>query len=855
MRIGVDCQALQTAASRERGIGLYTRSLLKRLCGMDGDEYHLFFNSALAAPEPSDFNPYTTSHSIDYVQAECEALKDVNECLQRLTYERHNLDLLYIASPQEGPEAVIESWTQRRPFPIVSMLYDLIPLVFPDAYLVDPVRKAYYEERLELYRTADVVVALSAHSRRDLIERLGIPQTRVVTIGAAADPAFRVLDPRVASHQAAHVARQFGIRSRFILFTGGLDFRKNMTAVLQAFSLLPPELQRKYQLVIVCALGSEGRAILESFAERYGIKESLVLTNQIPQTTLVTLYNACELFVFPSLYEGFGLPVLEAMSCGAPVVASNTSSIPEVLGDAGIAVDPADPRAIALAMRSVLESPQLARELREKSLQRAQSFSWDATAAATREAFSRARTEWLRSVGKTSGRKPKLAFFSPLPPVHSGISDYSAELLPHLTRHFEIDAYVDGYPPNLRAADSAVRFLPLSEDVKGRYFSWLYQLGNNPLHAYMFDTLIQHHGISVLHELSLHGMMHHVFVKLHGSEERYGDELEYQHGAEGRIALELLQHGDLDGAIMTRLFPLNDRVLAASKGVIVHSKFARDELLNGRSDPLAARVRLIPQGISIPALPTSAHKQRQRMALELPPNAIVIGVFGLMTPAKQLEAGLRAFARLHKEREDVCFLGVGEFISPQYEATVKTLVAQLGVADRVRFTGYVSLENFYNNLFACDVVLSLRNPSAGETSAAMLRALSCGTATIVTDTAAFSELPDDAVVKLALGAHHDELLIDALRLLTADQQFRQRLGSAARRYAIEQHSWPAVAAQYADFIHYIEGTGLGDQTEIRNVLGRLAENTRSGHSAGNARLNRSVSALAANEGLGRVVWV
>ena len=853
LRIGIDSQALQTPGSRRRGIGVYTRSLINELITHGSDEYCLFFNSIHDATEVPLESVHC--HTIHYEsQTDAQTCRSLNEYLQRLAYEAHNLDVLHIASPVEDRDAVIMAPVERRPFPVVCTLFDLIPLVFESVYLKHPAASAHYRERIEWYLKADIVIAISENSRRDAIRLLGIAEDHIVNVGAAVDPFFRKLDWQTRLTACQVTKAELGIRSRFVLFTGGFDFRKNLEGMIRAFSLVPERARHDCQLVIVCALQTEQAETLQNRAKECGVASSLVLTNYVSDQSLLHLYNCCDLFVFPSLYEGFGLPVLEAMSCGAAVIASNTSSIPEIVGDAGIQVDPADPDVLARAMDSVLASNHLRDELREKALLRARLFSWDATAQATRRAYSLARERWTASVSVLRARKPKLAYFSPLPPQESGISDYSAELLPHLAKHFEIDAYVDGYTPAVEPHDGMRISASVADLKENAYFSFLFQMGNSIFHAYIYDALIKHAGITVLHDVSLHDLVYWMLTQRRRSPERYAEELTYENGLEAQIAVEMVDAGELSQHGLVELFPMNGRVLDASKAIVVHSAFARGEITAGRSRQAAQRVRHINEGMTLPLTPSTQEKKAFRRSVGLPEDAFVVGTFGIMSEQKQLEEGLQAFARMAAQF-NAHYVGVGRFVSLGYKTSIVNLCATLGITQRVAFKGRVSLSDYYRYLFACDAVLNLRYPSRGETSATLLRAMSCALPTIVNDIAAFAELPHDVVMKVNIGPRHAEDLSTALRLLAADERVRRQRGDAARQHIADHHNWEMIAAQYADFIQHVEMTGLGDQGPLREVIDSLVATARQHATNDSRRLDRAIAALTSSEALGRILWV
>ena len=278
----------------------------------------------------------------------------------------------------EGADAVICGFeTRTQKVPLVCTLYDLIPLVMQDIYLRDEATRERYLRRLRIYNRADLVLTISEHTGLDATRLLRIPRDKIVNVSAAASPVFRKLESCDAS--ICKQISEFGITSNFVLYTGGFDPRKNLQGMITAFGELPSNIRGKYQMVIVCSLLPGEVDHLTAWAAKHGVRDSLILTNFVSEEVLVHLYNLCDVFVFPSLYEGFGLPVLEAMSCGAPVVVSNTSSLPEITASAGILVDPGDPKATANAIASVLESRDLNRELRCRALERAKLFSWKAT--------------------------------------------------------------------------------------------------------------------------------------------------------------------------------------------------------------------------------------------------------------------------------------------------------------------------------------------------------------------------------------------------------------------------------------------------------------------------------------------
>jgi glycosyltransferase involved in cell wall biosynthesis len=278
----------------------------------------------------------------------------------------------------------------RAPCLTVITVHDLSFITQPQAH------KVFNRIYLSLFtrwscRRAARVIAVSEWTRRDVVNLLGVDPARVDVIPHGVHPRFR----RLPEESVVAFRRTNGIGERSIFFLGSLEPRKNLPALIEAFSLLrardcgPIDGTRHAELIVGGSPGWKYQAIFERI-EALGLKEHVRFIGQVSQDQLPLWYNACSVFAYPSLYEGFGLPVLEAMACGAPVVTSNVTSLPEVVGDAGLMVAPADVRGLADALARVLDDAGLREELRRKSLQRAATFTWSRAAAQTIDSYRRA---------------------------------------------------------------------------------------------------------------------------------------------------------------------------------------------------------------------------------------------------------------------------------------------------------------------------------------------------------------------------------------------------------------------------------------------------------------------------------
>jgi glycosyltransferase involved in cell wall biosynthesis len=266
--------------------------------------------------------------------------------------------------------------------PAVLTAHDLIPLVYPRFYT--PAQRLVFRWAHGLaVRTARVTVAVSSATRTDLMERLGARADRLVVIPEAADPRFA---PQPAA--AIQAARdKYALPDRYVLYVGSNKPHKNLELLVRAWNSIVTSGQTGGARLVIAGHWDLHFPQARGLAERLNLGEQIRFAGPIPEDDLPAVYAGARLFVFPSLYEGFGLPALEAMACGAPVVCSSTSSLPEVVGDAALTMDPLDEQALASAMARVLRDDALREEMRARGIARAAEFSWERTARATLEVY------------------------------------------------------------------------------------------------------------------------------------------------------------------------------------------------------------------------------------------------------------------------------------------------------------------------------------------------------------------------------------------------------------------------------------------------------------------------------------
>jgi glycosyltransferase involved in cell wall biosynthesis len=389
----------------------------------------------------------------------------------------------------------------------------------------------------------------------------------------------------------------------------------------------------------------------------------------------------------------------------------------------------------------------------------------------------------------------KVAYFSPLPPERTGIADYSALLLPELQRRVEVEVVRRGR-----------RRAPRGTDV------CLYHVGNNPdAHGWIVAALRRRRGVVVLHDFVLHHLVAGLTVG-RGDGDGYLDAMERDSGVFGR----LVAHGVIDGLLPpvweTRAdqFPLVHEVLDHADGAIVHSHFVEHRV---RESGFRGPVWRIP----MPAWP----EPDEVRPFALPrPAAVVIGCFGNLNPAKRGPQLLQAFAEVREKHADALLVLAGG-ISSRYDLELQAEEHGLSLGESVVHLGYLDEHEIQPLLAACDILVSLRWPTMGETSASVIRALTAGRPIVVSDVGWFSELPDRVAAKVPVGPGEVETLTAFLDALASDEGLRRKMGRAAAEYARQEHDLDRAADLYVAALEEGAG-GLAVRDEVAGELARSA---------------------------------
>ncbi len=363
MRIGIDARML---AYRRGGISRYIAHLLPALAAIDAEnEYRVLRHRRdrsrqEAGPNFRRVTVWTPCHH------------PLERWALGMEVFPLRLDLLH------SPDFIPPAFGAER---FVVTVHDLNFLYYPQ-FLTNESRRYYNDQIAWAVSHADHILADSEATRADLIRLLNVPPEKVTTVYLGVDPIFRPLPP----DQIGATLARYGLTPGYLLFVGTLEPRKNLPGLLTAYHILRSGGATRAPFVIA---GSRGWLYEEIFArvEALGLEEHVRFLENVTDEDLPALYGGAALLAMPSFYEGFGLPALEAMACGTPVVVSDRGSLPEVAGDAAVVVDPDSPKAIAAGMAQVLQDPALRDRLREKGLTHAARFTWEETARKTLEVY------------------------------------------------------------------------------------------------------------------------------------------------------------------------------------------------------------------------------------------------------------------------------------------------------------------------------------------------------------------------------------------------------------------------------------------------------------------------------------
>lgn len=448
MKILVDIQAAQTV-SRHRGIGHYSLSLIKAMLELP-HQHEIFIALSQLQPDTilplrkifSDVLPQSHILTWDALPSTAQGAPinhnraHISEGLRESFLAYHKPDVVHVSSLFEGfVDDAVTSINDFEQIPTAMTFYDLIPLRYREHYLDSHLlMKKWYQEKLRHMKQANLWLSISEASRKDAIDFLQLPQDWIVNISAAISDFWKIID--ITEHERKLLISKYQFKKKFIMCTTSMDFHKNVSNLIKAYAQLPKKVRSLYSLTIVGNAADGEQKKYQEMGLNLGLKKNdVVFTGYVPDEELIKLYNMCSLFICPSLCEGFGLPVLEAMSCGAAVIASNTSSLPEAVGYSEALFNPYHVDEMSQKMLEVLTNKNFHQALKTHGAKQIKNFSWKNSAKKTLEAFERLH-EFQKEKNITFiqvDKRQKLAFYSALEFLNQ------SSLLNALSAYYQID--------------------------------------------------------------------------------------------------------------------------------------------------------------------------------------------------------------------------------------------------------------------------------------------------------------------------------------------------------------------------------------------------------------------------------
>ncbi|MEH2246194.1 glycosyltransferase [Nostoc sp.] len=734
--------------------------------------------------------PITVKESItegDYTKQ----TKNYSHLLEAIVSE-FNIDAYWVPNPLMM-NVILP--TDLRNLTIFTTIYDLIPLMMSDYYISkwpDHV-KAEYKRRIEKLPTwANKLIFISESAKNDFekIDPSIANKSTVIHLAVDHTVFWPFISPRDKSKEP------------YILFIGGFDPRKNMNAALEAFAYLRKENYQEfgnYKFYVVCNYSNEDKQNYENLADRLGVTDKLVLTGYVEDEDLVTLYRGASVFFFPSRYEGFGLPVLEALACGLPIVTTEVSSIPEIVGDLAYYCSPDNPKNMAFVLKKALQDSKYNENRKEKFIKRAKEFTWQKTAASYFVLFI--NTIFNSTVlGKL--QQYKVAYVSPWPPQRSGIANYSFEIVRHLKQYVDITVYVEN-PKEHITDDLGLSVISISAlpKEKEKYDCIIYHIGNNTkFHKEIYRMAWQYPGIMVLHEFNIHPFLADSFLGT-DDERLYADALNKGYGELGKSSYEALKSKGIYPDVWK--FPMSHALVKQSIATIVHSNWVKEQLREVNN------VFVIPIGCVNNQLLDSLDEQialRKRFGIS--DKKFLISTFGFVNVLKRIPVILESIKILTDMGYPIQLFIGGELVDSSL--MIEEQIQSLGIAQNVIISGYLSDQDFERCICISDIVLNLRYPSLGESSAALMKVLSYGKACIISNYQQFVEIPNNVCWKVDIGNLEIPQLVAYLEELMRNPVARKQLGKNAAFFAANYSSYEIAAKLYTKAISKVVNSQIAD---------------------------------------------
>jgi glycosyltransferase involved in cell wall biosynthesis len=575
-------------------------------------------------------------------------------------------DAIYHSPSPFEPSPIDRLWPPSlRRLPLVVTLHDWIPAVFPDENMPDAGVRRFYWARAEIIRQAERALSVSQATADDAVNLFGLRPDRLSITGGGVSESFRPPASRSAVRATLGLVRP-AIGTEYMLYTGGMDYRKNVDGLLTAYARLPRSLRDRYKLVLVGRLGlDDPRGPFAAHAAALGIPDRVVFTGFVSDEELVLLYQGASLFVFPSLYEGFGLPVVEALACGAPAIVGRNSSLIELVDQEEALFDTADPASIQAALTRALTDGELLERLRRPDIR--ERFAWRRIADRTAETYDE-----VASRRRPVRRRRRILCVAPLPAVGAD-GETTRRVLEALADRCDIDLLVDGdvEQPPTGVEPVSPRGLDRVERLRCGYDGKVYWLGNSLEYALPLHMLRGRRGVVIAYNVRLTSLYASASAARPDLEPRkLVDVLHSMYG--DRVPAKLDSTGVQDDAVADRYgVYMAKEAIAHSTTFFVHLPAA---LAIARLDAHAGHEQRISQlPLPLPTVgPALGHGSRMRIAV--------------FTGTGRSSAAEKVVRQLEELAADVTIVGEARPLTSAHTAAI----AVRGAQDAAGFTSFLA---------------------------------------------------------------------------------------------------------------------------------------------------------------------
>ncbi len=643
-----------------------------------------------------------------------------------------------------------------------ATIYDLIPVVMKDAYLSkweNRVAKLYLA-KLEILKKYTLLYPISSTTKQDTLRILSIEENKQIITSVGVSEKFKPYPfPNVSRHE------------KYILYLGGMDPRKNMFKAIEAFAIFLKkynESNEDYKLYIVCQLDEDAKIKLIKHIKAFDLNQKVKLTGYIEEEELIKIYQKAVCFFFPSLYEGFGLPVLEALASGLPVACSNNSSLSEVAGSYATYFDSDDVNDMAKALLKKIKEPNSLKERRER-YNYSSKFTWERSARIILSSFKKIKIKH-NSLNKIKN----IAWVSPFPPQKTGIANYSKSLCFAMSELVHLDLYYDKVIPD-QDLRNKFQIYPIN-DLKNKFNQYdevIYHIGNNSsFHKNIYKYAWDYPATVVLHDWNIHPFMQSSFLWTKDSYLYENALLSY-----GEIGIQELTLIKKKNNVDVFKFPMSDSIVNRSKKVIVHSQWVKRQFAT-------KNIEVIPLFSDIQAIPSPNEIKEFKRILDVSHNEYLITCLGDINLNKLPDIQIEATKRLIDNGYPVKLIFAGK-IQPETKFLFERLQGS-HYANKIIVTDYLFYNKYISCLFASDVVINLRFPSMGESSATLAETLFAGKPTIIGDYNQYKEYPDDILGgKIKYNGDEIAQLVNIIKYLLENKNYRCKIAKQAKNYVEE----------------------------------------------------------------------